>query len=259
MLLLRRSRWFPGAEALVAEARAEMPQKNDLCGAFAALVSVRAYGIPVLDQDEAAVAAGVRLAADPAAGLPPGEKGRDDYRVALPRAGEAAEAGASAGGVARAVEILSSGRLKAVPASGDWKVPGLHRLLQGCHQLPWVALVANVDTGEFGAHDTPERALTDYLEGGLPPMWNSRWRTGHFVLLAGTLHGPGGTLVSVVDTYPGLGDRGVHFQPLGRLAEALRRERLSTPGGLLLVVREADEPAAAELVTAAGLSVAYWP
>lgn len=235
-----------------------MPQKNDLCGAFVALISLRAYGIPVLDQDEAAVAAGVRLAPDPAAGLPPGEKGRDDYRVALPRAAGAAEAGASANGVARAVEILSSGRLMTVPACGDWKTPGLHRLLEGCYELPSVAVMANVDSGEFGAHDTPEHALVDYLEGGPPPMWNSRWRTGHFVLLAGTLAGPGGTLVSVVDTYPGLGHRGVHLQPLSRLTEALRRERLAAPGGLLLVVRKADEPVAAELVTAAGLSVTFW-
>lgn len=252
-------RWFPGAAELVTQARAEMPQKNDLCGAFVTLVSLRAKGIPVRDQDEAAVAAGVRLAPGHTPTWPPGEKSRDDYRLDLPRASGAAEAGASAAGVARAVETLSGGRLRAVPASGAWTSAALGTLLAGLHELRWVAPVANVDTGEFGAHDTPDRAVLDYLEGGLPPLWSSRWAVGHFVLLAGTRTGPGGTVVSLVDTYPSLGDRGVHVQLLDRLVVALRREQLATPGGLLLVV-EADEQQAAEgLVRTAGLDPRLWP
>src|SRR4051794_41596003 len=110
-----------------------MPQKNDLCGAFAALVSVRAGGFPVRDQDEAAAAAGVRLALDSEAGLPPGEKGRDDFRLALPRAENPQDAGASARGVARAVETLSADGLRAVPAGGDWTVAALRALLGGVY------------------------------------------------------------------------------------------------------------------------------
>ncbi|WP_245783164.1 MULTISPECIES: DUF6885 family protein [Amycolatopsis] len=242
----------------MAQARAEMPQKNELCGAFVTVVSLRANGIAVRDQDEAALAAGVRLSADGEPTWPPGEKSRDDYRVPLPRAENPAESGATPTGVARAVEALSGGRLQAVPASGDWTDEALGALLAGIHDLPRVATVANVDTGEFAAHDTPSRALLDYVEGGLPPLWSSRWRVGHFVLLAGTLSGPGGTVVSVVDTYPSLGDQGVHGQPLDRLVLALRRERLPTPGGLLLVVPAEEREAAAALVRNAGLTTDLW-
>jgi hypothetical protein len=257
--VLEEVRWFPGARELVTQARAEMPQKNDLCGAFVTVVSLRANGIPVRDQDEAALAAGIRLAPDRVPTWPPGEKSRDDYRLALPRATGPAEAGASAGGVAHAIETLSAGRLRAVPASGDWGSAALATLLGGLHALRWVAPVANVDTGEFGAHDTPARALLDYLEGGLPPFWSSRWQVGHFVLLGGTLSGPGGTVVSIVDSYPSLGDQGVHVQLLDRLALALRRENLATPGGLLLVVQAGEQEAAEELVTSAGLTPCLWP
>jgi hypothetical protein len=256
--LADRVRWFPGARELVAEARAEMPQKNDLCGAFVTVVSLRANRIPVLDQDEAAVAAGVRLSPDRTPTWPPGEYGRDDYRIALPRADNSDNAGASATGVAQAIETLSKGRLRAVPASGDWGVAALGVLLAGLHGLTWVAPVANVDTAEFGAHDTPEQVLLDYLDGGLPPFRTSRWRVAHFVLLGGTVTGPGGTLVSIVDSYRSLGDEGVHLQLLDRLALALRRDRIASPGGLLLVVRTEEADAATELVTNAGLNASLW-
>ncbi|GAB3007453.1 hypothetical protein LWP59_28890 [Amycolatopsis acidiphila] len=252
-------RWFPGARELVTQARAEMPQKNELCGAFVTLVSLRANGISVRDQDEAALAAGVRLGPDATPTWPPGEKSRDDYRLALPRASDPAETGASARGVAHAVETLSAGRMRAVPASGDWTSAALGTLLAGLHGLGWVAPVANVDTGEFGAHDTPDRALLDYLEGGLPPFWSSRWRVGHFALLGGTLSGPGGTVVSIVDSYPSLGDRGVHLQLLDRLVAALRRDGMAGPGGLLLVVDAAEQQAAEELVRSSGLDPCLWP
>ncbi|WP_236788344.1 hypothetical protein [Amycolatopsis sp. GM8] len=242
----------------MTRARAEMPQKNELCGAFVTLVSLRAKGIAVRDQDEAAVAAGVRLAVDRTPTWPPGEKGREDYRLQLPRATDPADEGATPTGVARAVETLSEGSLLAVPASGDWDTGKLGTLLSGLYQLNWVAPVANVDTGEFGAHDTPDRALLDYLEGGLPPFWTSRWRAGHFVLVGGLRTGPGGAIASIVDTYPSLGDRGVHGQLLERLVLALRRETMTTPGGLLLVVEAAERQAAEELVTNAGLAPRLW-
>lgn len=249
-------RWFPGAAGLVEHARAEMPQKDDLCGAFAVTVALRANGFPVLDQDEVALAAGVRLSRAPS--WPPEEKSRDDYRVSLPFADEPADAGASASGLARAVETLSGGRMRAVPASGNWQPRSLSALLSRLYELSSVAPVANVDTAEFGAFDTPDRAVLDYLEGGLPPFWSSRWQVGHFTLLGGTREGIGGTVVSVVDSYPSLGDRGVHVQLLTRLAAALRRERIGRPGGLLLVVPEDERQAATELVRSSGLATSLW-
>lgn len=257
--MLDRVRWFPGARELIVQARAEMPQKDELCGAFVAVVSLRAYGIEISDQDEAAAAAGIRLlAGGTPEGRPPGEKIRDDYRISLPRTQNAAEAGASSAGVAHAIEVLSAGRLRAVPACGDWTSARLGELLTALYDLRWVAPVANVDTAELGAFDTPATALADYLDGGLPPFWSSRWHTGHFTLLTGVATGEGGALVSVMDSYPSLGDRGLHLQLLDRLALALRRERLGRPGGVLLTVPEADAERAAGLITRAGLRVGLW-
>ena len=252
-------RWFPGARRLLEQARAEMPQKDECCGAFVTVVALRANGFEVRDQDEAAVAAGIRLRVEGAPkGRPPHEKARDDYRVSLPRAENPDESGASARGVVNAIEALSGGRLRAIPACGEWTVTSLGDLLRGLCEVPRVAVVANVDTAEFGAHDTPATAFRDYLDGGLPPLWNSRWQVGHFTLLAGMATGPGGTLVSVMDSYPSLGDRGLHLQPLDRVALSLRRARLGRPGGLLLVVDEAGTEPARGLVTAAGLRATPW-
>ncbi|WP_158883010.1 DUF6885 family protein [Amycolatopsis anabasis] len=257
MGLLEDVRWFPGAADVLAEARAEMPQKNELCGAFVTLVCLRANGITVLDQDEAALAAGTVVLAGGEPTWPVSEKGRDDYRLELPSTTDPRAAGSSAAGVARAVETLSGQRLRAVPASGEWAAANLERLLSGVHGLPRGAVIANVATAEFAAQDTPDRAFADYLDGGLPPLWTSRWRVGHFVLFGGTLSGTGGVLVSVVDTYPTLGRFGVHLQPVDRLAAALRRDGM-TPGGLLLVVPAEAAAAAAELVADAGLRTELW-
>lgn len=165
--------------------------------------------------------------------------------------------GNSAAEVASAVGTLSGAGLRAVPASGDWTTSKLERLLAGVHQLPRVAVIADVAAGEFGARDTPDRAFLDYLEGGLPPMWSSREQVGPFVLLDGTLTGQGGTVVSIVDAYPTQGRRGVHLQVIERLTAALRREG-SAPGGLLLVVPTEHADNAADLITTAGLHTELW-
>lgn len=71
------------------------------------------------------------------------------------------------------------------------------------------------------------------------------------------LDGPVGTLVLVADTYSSLGDAGLHFQPLERVAAALRRED-THPGGLLLVVPATHHHQMRELVTAGGLRAQPW-
>ncbi|GAB3489145.1 DUF6885 family protein [Amycolatopsis cihanbeyliensis] len=260
MSLLDEVRWFPHAPRLLVQARAEMPQKDGLCGGFVALAALRAAGFTVPDQEEAALAAGsVLLEGDVSAdsGRPETESGRADFRLALPATRDPAAAGTSAAGVARAVERLSAGRLAVVPASGGWEVDAVEHLLRGLYRLDRVAVLANVATGLFGAQDTPERALEDYLHTGMPPLWMSRWRVGHFVVLGGMLVGSEGTLVSVVDTYPSLGDRGVHLQPVEHLAAALRREG-AAPGGVLLVLPAEQAAVARRIVTGAWLRPDLW-
>ncbi|RZQ63267.1 hypothetical protein EWH70_15460 [Amycolatopsis suaedae] len=249
--------WLPGAAGLIAAARAELPQKNGLCGPFTALAALRAAGFAVADQDEVALAAGSVDHEGGPPSWPEGERGRADFRVRLPASADPDASGTSAAGVALAVERLSGGALAAVPASGDWTPDAVQRLLTGLGRLDGVAVIANVATAEFGAHDTPERALWDYLDGGLPPLWSSRWRVGHFVLLTGLVTGSGGAVVSVMDTYPSLGDNGLHWQTVERVAAALNRDGM-TPGGVLAVVADGDAAAARRAVTVAGLRQRLW-
>ncbi|MDQ0380202.1 DUF6885 family protein [Amycolatopsis thermophila] len=209
MSLLDEVRWFPGAVRLVALARAEMPQQKSESAAFVTLVSLRAHGFELAGQDDTACA------------------------------------GAAPATAAEAIGTLSGGRLTAVVAQGEWTASALKAILAGVPELPDVTLVAFVDTEDFGAPDTPERALRDYLEGGLPPFWGSRWRARHCVFLGGTIEGAG-TLVAIVDGYRSFGRDGVHLQLLDRVAAALR--------GLLLVVPAADAPAARALVARAGFT-----
>ncbi|GHF17998.1 hypothetical protein GCM10017786_59670 [Amycolatopsis deserti] len=209
MALLDEVRWFPGAARLVDLARPEMPQQKSESAAFVTLVSLRAHGIPVTSQDDTA------------------------------------SAGSSPASTAAAIAELSGGELTAVVAEGAWTAAALRAILAGVPELD-VTLVAFVDTADLGAPDTPDRALRDYLDGGLPPFWSSRWRTRNPVFLAGTVSGPGGTLVAIVDGYRSAGRDGVHLQMLDRVVAALR--------GLLLVVPAADAPAALALVARARLT-----
>lgn len=234
-----------------------MPQKDQLCGALAGLVALRAGGIAVADQDEVAFAAGTVLFDGDEQSRPAGEPSRQDFRLTLSRTSDPAQAGTSAVGLAHGIAKLGHGRLVAVPARGQWSGVRLGRLLDGVAALERVAVLANVTTAEFGAQDTPQRALSDYIATGVPPLWSSQWRVGHFVSLIGVLRGEVGTLVAIVDTYPSLGERGLHLQPVERVAAALNREGMS-PGGVLLVVDEEDSSAARAAVVAAGLADQLW-
>ncbi|WP_033291560.1 DUF6885 family protein [Amycolatopsis jejuensis] len=234
--------WLPGGARLVAEARAELPQKDGLAAAFCALAVLRAAGIAVADQDEVAKAAGTVRAPD----VPPrGALSRNDFRLELPY--DAATAGTSAAGLAQAIRTLSGGRLAVVPARGDWRPETVSDLLLGLWELPRVAVLARVDPAELGSPDTPERALLDYLDTGIPPLWTNRWRppAPHHVLIAGVRLGAAGTLLSIVDTYRELGDDGVHDQPVEWVAAGLE--------SVLLVADAEVGPVLAQAVRYAGL------
>jgi len=244
-------RWLPGGARLAAVAQAELPQKDGLAAAFCGLAALRAAGLDVPDQDAVAVAAST--VRGPAV-HPPGEPGRRGFRLPLPVVDDPAAAGTRVSGLAAAVESLSRGVLTAVPVTGEWTTETLFDLLVGLWDVPRVAVLARIDAAELGAHDTPGRALLDYLDTGVPPLWTSRWRPpgGHFVLLVGIRIGAEGTLLSVVDTYPSFGDDGRHDQPVEWVTAAL--------GGLgVLVVVDADQAAVVRRAARdAGLSPSYW-
>lgn len=218
-------------------------------------------GTGPLDQEAVAAAAGTVLSAPPRThSLPPGEPGRG-VRGPLPQAADAADAGTSAAGLARAVGRLSGGQLAVVPASGAWESGRLRSLLDGVtHRLAdtAVTVLANIATGELWDPRAGTAQLARHLDTGVDALGPSaRWRVGHFVTLAGTLTGPAGSLVLVADSYRSLGRDGLHLQPVPRLAAALNRDGLA-PGGVLLVVPAARRLEAADIVTTAGLRPTLW-
>ena len=266
---------LPGARALLAAHARELPQRDDLCGAFCGALGLRAAGIEEadgeepLDQDAVALAAGsVVSALGDAGNLPHGERGRRDYRLALPFVDDPAVSGTTAVGLIEAVTGLSGGRLTAIPYSAPWTAGTLGGLFELAATLERpVTLVANLATRHlWGGHPRAEEFL-GYLLGGAPegsaadsgtrdgppPDWN----VGHFVCVFGRLRGPGGSLYGVADTYPSLGTAGVHLQPQERLAAAIERRDMPA-GGVIVIAFAQDAPAVRAGAAALGLVEGAW-
>ncbi|HUB36826.1 MAG TPA: hypothetical protein VL972_08375 [Solirubrobacteraceae bacterium] len=258
---------LPGAEELLALHARELPQRDELCGAFCGALALRAAGIESvagqpLDQDEVALAAGSTISATPDAhALPGGEPGRRDYRLTLPTVSDAALSGTTAAGLVRALERLGEGRVSAIPLAGPWSGPALSGLFAlACATGGPVALVANIATRHlWGARAHPDQLLAYLLYGetaiaaGPPPDWD----VGHFVCVVGQVAGPGGELYLLADTYPALGHGGVHLQPRELLAAALAREDMPA-GGIVALVGAAAAPALSEGARELGLALESW-
>lgn len=257
---------LPGARALLSVHARELPQRDDLCGAFCGALALHAAGVmtgsdpgEAIDQDTVALAAGsvVGMRTDPAI-LPSQEIGRRDYRLTLPFIEDSSVSGTTAAGLAAAVEELSGGRLAAIPFSGPWTPATLDGLfdLTAALERP-VTLLANLATRHlWGSHPRVEELLAYLLDGesaGPPPDWD----VGHFVCVIGRVSGPGGSLYGVADTYPSLGTGGVHLQPRERLAAAIER-REEPAGGMLVVVDVQDAPAVRTGAAALGLVEGMW-
>jgi hypothetical protein len=255
---------LPGARELLAVHARELPQRDDLCGAFCGALALRAAGIDdprgdPFDQDAVALAAGsiVAAVADPG-NLPHGERGRRDYRLSLPLVADAAVSGTTAAGLRGAIEELAGGRLAAIPYSGPWNAATLAGLFEALAALAHpVALLANLATRHlWGGRPRAEELLAYLLDGdpeGPPPDWD----VGHFVCVFGRLRGPGGSLYGVADTYPSLGNGGVHLQPQERLAAAIARPDVPA-GGAIVVAFAQDAPAVCRAAEVLGLSEAIW-
>jgi hypothetical protein len=253
-----------GARTLLAAHALELPQRDDLCGAFCAAIALRAAGVqqhhgdPV-DQDAAALVAGsIVSAARNIEILPFGEQGRRDYRLALPTVEDGAVSGTTAAGLIRAIEQLSDGQLAAIPYSGPWRgdtLGGLFELAAGLTNP--VTLVANLATRHLWGARPQARQLLDYLFAGDSAGPAPDWDVGHFACVVGRLQGPAGSLYCVADTYPSLGTGGVHLQPEERLALALERRDMPA-GGMLVVVRAEDAPTVRTGADRLGLLEGVW-
>jgi hypothetical protein len=255
---------LPGAQTLLGFHSRELPQRDDLCGAFCGSLALRAAGIeqrggePV-DQDAVGLAAGsvVSRRADPSI-LPHGEPGRRDYRLALPFIDDADVSGTTAAGLLDAVHGLSDGRLAAIPYTGPWTAETLEGAFDAVAELQHpVTLIANLATRQLWGSRPDAGELLEYAyEGtgsGPPPDWD----VGHFALVIGRVRGPGGSLYALADTYPSLGMRGVHVQPRERLASALERPGMAA-GGMIAVVSADDAPAVRSRAEELGLSEGTW-
>jgi hypothetical protein len=234
-----------GTRALVAFHARELPQRDDLCGAFCGALALRAAGVhapdgEALDQDAVALAAKsvVSRLADHGI-LPHGESGRRDYRLELPLIDDSDASGTTAAGLVEAVAELAGGRCEAIPYTGPWSVETLGGLfdLAAALERP-VTLVANLATRHLWGSRARLEQLLGYLfdgrQDGPPPDWD----VGHFACVIGRLSGPGGSLYAIADTYPSLGSGGLHAQPQERLAAAIERRDMPAGGMIAIVCRE---------------------
>jgi hypothetical protein len=246
----------PGDFALLHER--EMPQKDQLCGAFWGALTLSAADHRT-SQEEVALLAGTTLAeGDPAEWLPPGATPRNDYTSDLPVAPDGASAGTSAASVARGVEQLSGGALSVVPVVGPWTAETIVTLIETAVEgAPECVLIANLRTGRLWGSHASARLLLDHLAGRTVEPPPPDWDCGHFLSVAACVRGPGGALVALRDTYPQLGFGGYHLQPAGSLAAALERGD-GLEGGVLCACDARAAEALAARLGEAGFELRHW-
>ena len=253
-----------GSRALLELHARELPQRDDLCGAFCGALALGAGGFhshagEAVDQDAVALLAGTVVSRVPdLAALPLGERGRRDYRVQPPLVDLPLESGTNCAGLLAAIEQLSDGRLAPIALRAEWtaeRLDGLFELLAALARP--ATLIANVSTRElWGSRASVGQLLACLLDGvsdGPPPDWD----VGHFVCVPARTRGPRGTLYMLADTYASLGRGGVHMQPRERLARALARPG-KTPGGAVAVVAAEDAPGVREGAERLGLQEGAW-
>ncbi len=253
-----------GARRLLAVHALELPQRDDLCGAFCGALALRAAGLEQLDgepldQDAVALAAGSVVSGAREQGtLPHGETGRRDYRLALASIEDSDVSGTTAAGVVAAIERLSGGDLAAIPIAGPWTAQTLDALFDAVaeYERP-VTLIANLATHHlWGGHPSAGQLL-DYLYDGALAGPGPDWDVGHFACVFARTRGPGGSLYALADTYPALGHSGVHVQPRELLAAAIDR-RDKPAGGVIAVIAHQDLDSSRATITQAGLTEALW-
>jgi hypothetical protein len=248
--------------------RPAVQQKDNLCGPFHAARVLVDFGVAMwdgvpLDQDLVALHSGTTLPAEPRGPqVPAGASSLRDYRYELPRV-DPDRAGTSAGGLARAISLLSGGRLECVPLRGSWLEETLERLIDGAGRLD-ARLIANVRTGPLWGSRPPVEALLAHLSGRAaaggrpaPSVPAAEWDVGHFVELVKLLRGPGGTLVLVRDSYPSLGWNADYLQPTHALAAALTRGD-GREGGVLAVLSASGADSVRALARELSLQTEPW-
>jgi hypothetical protein len=246
---------------------AELPQKDELCGPFWGSLALRAYGFErvgseIVDQDLIALRAGSLLTPKEITNLltilPPGASGRADYRLTLPESRDPSRAGTSSVGLARSIEQCAAGQLEVVPIAGPWESERIVEVMALAAKVTRdVVLIANVQTGHFRSSAAAPQELMAMLNGHPTSRQEPDWDVGHFVTLSAAIIGPRGTLVCVCDTYPSLGWKGYHLQPLGALTAAIERTD-GKEGGILWITRKATADGVRDELGQAGFHLRHW-
>ncbi|MFM7597555.1 MAG: DUF6885 family protein [Actinomycetota bacterium] len=252
---------LPGAEAILSEHQRELPQKNELCGAFWVTLALRALDSQALEQDHVGLAASSLLSVvQKSSDLPPGEAGRTDYVLELVRTDDAeVDSGTSSEGLMVATSTLSEGRLAAVPVTGEWTADRVKELLIGLAELNVEGLViANSATRFLWGSRVDAGLMVGALMAGDTSGPAPDWNVGHFIGVLGWLSGPGGDLIICADTYPSLGLNGIHVQPFDAMAASLNRADSAYSGGMLLLVPTSADGKVRGLVSSVGLTAALW-
>jgi hypothetical protein len=252
---------LPGASEVLAQHQREIPQKNELCGAFWVTLALRAFDGAAVEQDHVGQAAASLLSeVQTSDSLPPGEPGRDDYVLDLPRTSDPEiDSGTASEGLMVAAEALSQGRFVAVPVSGDWSAQRIAGLLNGLAALDGNLLViANSATRMLWHTHSSPAALMAHLLSGPQERTKSEWDVGHFIGILGWVEGPAGSAAICADTYPSLGQSGIHYQPFDAMADSLRRDDSDFSGGMLVFVPTEHRAQVEALAAGQGLESALW-
>lgn len=251
---------LPGAELILSEQQSELPQKNELCGAFWITLALRAFAKIDVQQDHVGIAAHSILSeVQTHEFLPPGENGRDDYVLKLPRIGDSELAGTSPLGLALSVDELASGKLVATPATGSWTGQQIESLISELALLgePCLVIANSATRYLWGGRPSPMQ-LFGYLNGISSDQPDADWNVGHYISILGWLEGPSSKLAICGDTYRSLGWQGVHLQPFSRIADSLRRDDSDFCGGIFVVSDLSTKNQVTLLCQKLGLSCELW-
>lgn len=273
-----------------AEYLEELDQKENLCGAFTAAYILRGLGFKEhggerVDQDYVALFARVNVSPEDLERLnrlraeaeklprPEAEKLMKENReiwyrfTDLPTTRRPEELGASIEGVARAVEEISDGLLKAIPLktydknSGALLTPERMKVLldfmrEDARRLK-AQLILNLNTKHL-LDSEKISGLSERLLLGEDFPEILREPVGHFVSCGGLLdvgsEGDVRSLMIIRETYSRYG---AHLQPAENVRRALCRED-GREGGILVIVPREFESEVRKALEPLGLPMEFW-
>ena len=258
---------LPGARELLALHARELPQRDDLCGAFCGALALRAAGIEQWTLRARSIrtpsrwppAASSRRSPTPAR-CRAGETGRRDYRLSLPFVAEAALVGHDGERAARRDRgALRAGGSRRSPTAAR----GRPRALGGLFDL--VAGLERPATLRGQPRHPPPVGLARRCRAAarLParrPAGRPRARLGRRALrLPDRPRARARAAASTASPTPTprWGARGVHLQPQERLAAAVERRDMPA-GGIIAIVSAQEAPAVRAGAAALGLREGSW-